>query len=362
MRQLNKYTPPKVWKYERPSGGAFAAINAPTAGAREQKELEVCAATCTCRIAMDVLRCRRRAGPHSLNPHPAAPRINPLTPSSRPHPACSPSPYPQPIPTHPAPHPAPHHPLAGREAPDPALLSGHPQRRQGHHLARGVGRVRPHVRLRRVARTHRRTAGARAVGCAKVEWGCWGAWSAVWDCGVAAGAPSRPHTLAVTRQLLPLHPLHPPPCTPSTLHLLHPPPLPPSTAAQFTSGFVDINPNSKIPAMLDTTTSPPTRVFESAAILIYLAEKYSRTDLWPSDLSKRAEVLSWLMWQMGSAPYLGGGYGHFYKYAPFKMEYAINRFTMETKRQLDVLNQLLASRKYIAGENYSLADIAIWPW
>ncbi len=129
---------------------------------------------------------------------------------------------------------------------------------------------------------------------------------------------------------------------------------------QFGSGFVDINPNSKIPALLDHSTTPPTRVFESGAILLYLAEKYSA--FLPSDPAKRTECLSWLFWQMGSAPYLGGGFGHFYAYAPIKIEYCIDRFTMETKRQLDVLNRQLANNAYIAGDEYTIADMAIWPW
>lgn len=129
---------------------------------------------------------------------------------------------------------------------------------------------------------------------------------------------------------------------------------------QFGSGFVDINPNSKIPALLDHSTSPPTRVFESGAILLYLAEKHGA--LLPTDTAKRTECLSWLFWQMGSAPYLGGGFGHFYAYAPIKIEYCIDRFTMETKRQLDVLDKHLANNAYMAGDEYSIADIAIWPW
>ncbi len=129
---------------------------------------------------------------------------------------------------------------------------------------------------------------------------------------------------------------------------------------QFGSGFVDINPNSKIPALMDHSTTPPTRVFESGAILLYLAEKFDA--LRPTDFTKRTECMSWLFWQMGSAPYLGGGFGHFYKYAPVKIEYCIDRFTMETKRQLDVLDQHLAKNEYMAGEEYSIADIAIWPW
>ncbi|GAA0370167.1 glutathione-dependent disulfide-bond oxidoreductase [Bowmanella denitrificans] len=129
---------------------------------------------------------------------------------------------------------------------------------------------------------------------------------------------------------------------------------------QFSSGFVEVNPNSKIPALLDTSTQPPTRVFESGAILQYLADKFSV--LVPKDIKGKAECRNWLFWQMGSAPYLGGGFGHFYSYAPFKMEYPINRFAMEVKRQLDVLNRHLADNPYMAGEEYSIADIAIWPW
>jgi GST-like protein len=129
---------------------------------------------------------------------------------------------------------------------------------------------------------------------------------------------------------------------------------------QFGSGFVGINPNSKIPALLDRNTTPPTRVFESGAILMYLAEKFGA--FLPTDPAKRAETLSWLFWQMGSAPYLGGGFGHFYAYAPFKIEYAIDRFAMEVKRQLDVLDRHLAVNEYMAGDTYSIADIAIWPW
>jgi GST-like protein len=129
---------------------------------------------------------------------------------------------------------------------------------------------------------------------------------------------------------------------------------------QFGSGFVDINPNSKIPAMMDHSTTTPTRIFESGSILLYLAEKFDA--LLPKDPAKRTECLSWLFWQMGSAPYLGGGFGHFYTYAPVKIEYCIDRFTMEVKRQLDVLDRQLAENEYIAGESYSIADIAIWPW
>ncbi len=129
---------------------------------------------------------------------------------------------------------------------------------------------------------------------------------------------------------------------------------------QFGSGFVDINPNSKIPALMDHSTPTPTRVFESGAILLYLAEKFDA--FLPKDLPSRTECLSWLFWQMGSAPYLGGGFGHFYAYAPFKIEYAIDRFAMEVKRQLDVLDRHLADNRYMCGDEYTIADIAIWPW
>ena len=129
---------------------------------------------------------------------------------------------------------------------------------------------------------------------------------------------------------------------------------------QFGSGFVAVNPNSKIPALLDQSITPPTRVFESGSILLYLAEKFGA--FLPTDPAGRAECLNWLFWQMGSAPYLGGGFGHFYAYAPMKIEYAINRFAMETKRQLDVLDRQLATRPFIAGESYTIADIAIWSW
>ncbi|MGB3836128.1 glutathione-dependent disulfide-bond oxidoreductase [Castellaniella sp.] len=129
---------------------------------------------------------------------------------------------------------------------------------------------------------------------------------------------------------------------------------------QFGSGFVAINPNSKIPALVDHSGDEPIPVFESGAILQYLAEKFSV--LLPTAPAARARCLSWLFWQVGSAPYLGGGFGHFYAYAPFKIEYAINRFAMETKRQLDVLDQRLAQQAYIAGDDYTIADIAIWPW
>ncbi|MDU9004095.1 glutathione-dependent disulfide-bond oxidoreductase [Sedimentitalea todarodis] len=129
---------------------------------------------------------------------------------------------------------------------------------------------------------------------------------------------------------------------------------------QFGSGFVSVNPNSKIPALMDHTTTPPTRIFESGAILLHLAEKFGA--FLPSDPAKRPEMLSWLFWQMGSAPYLGGGFGHFYAYAPTKMEYPINRFTMETKRQLDVLDRQLAENTYLAGKDYTIADIANWAW
>ena len=133
-----------------------------------------------------------------------------------------------------------------------------------------------------------------------------------------------------------------------------------STGDQFGSGFVEINPNSKIPALLDHSTTPPTRVFESAAILVYLAEKFDA--FLPKDPGPRAECMSWLFWQMGSAPYLGGGFGHFYAYAPLKIEYAINRFAMEVKRQLDVLNLNLATRRYLCGDQYTIADMATYPW
>ncbi|GHF19392.1 thiol:disulfide oxidoreductase [Kordiimonas sediminis] len=129
---------------------------------------------------------------------------------------------------------------------------------------------------------------------------------------------------------------------------------------QFSSGFVDINPNSKIPALLDRSTDSPTRVFESGSILMYLAEKFGH--FIPQDPAKRAECFNWLFWQMGSAPYLGGGFGHFYSYAPVKIEYCIDRFAMEVKRQLDVLDRHLAENTYMAGDDYSIADIAIWPW
>lgn len=129
---------------------------------------------------------------------------------------------------------------------------------------------------------------------------------------------------------------------------------------QFGSDFVAINPNSKIPAMMDYSTTPATRIFESGAILLYLAEKFNA--LLPNEPQKKTECLSWLFWQMGSAPYLGGGFGHFYKYAPQPIEYCIDRFTMETKRQLDVLDKQLAKQQYIAGDEYTIADIAIWPW
>jgi GST-like protein len=129
---------------------------------------------------------------------------------------------------------------------------------------------------------------------------------------------------------------------------------------QFGSDFVAINPNSKIPALLDRSTSPPTRVFESGAILIYLAEKFDA--FYPKDLSARAECLSWLMWQMGSAAFLGGGFGHFYAYAPAKFKYPIDRYAMEVKRQLDVLDQNLAERRFLCGDEYTIADICTYPW
>jgi GST-like protein len=129
---------------------------------------------------------------------------------------------------------------------------------------------------------------------------------------------------------------------------------------QFGSGFVAANPNSKIPAMVDHSGPKPVRIFESGAILLHLAEKFGA--FLPKDAAARAECLSWLFWQMGSAPYLGGGFGHFYAYAPEKIEYAIDRFTMETKRLLDVLDKRLAESEYVAGPDYTIADIAIWPW
>jgi GST-like protein len=130
---------------------------------------------------------------------------------------------------------------------------------------------------------------------------------------------------------------------------------------QFGSGFVAINPNSKIPALADHSTDPVTRVFESGAILLYLAEKFGGAFL-PAEHYARAETFSWLMWQMGSAPFVGGGFGHFFAYAPFKMEYPINRYAMETKRQLHVLDSHLATHEYMAGTDYTIADMAIWPW
>ena len=129
---------------------------------------------------------------------------------------------------------------------------------------------------------------------------------------------------------------------------------------QFSSGFVAVNPNSKIPALLDRSGPNPIRVFESGAILMYLAEKFGA--FLPTESAERAECLSWLFWQMGSAPYLGGGFGHFYAYAPVKIEYAIDRFAMEVKRQLDVLDRRLADNAYLAGSNYTIADIAVFPW
>ncbi|MFK3770535.1 glutathione-dependent disulfide-bond oxidoreductase [Pseudomonas putida] len=129
---------------------------------------------------------------------------------------------------------------------------------------------------------------------------------------------------------------------------------------QFSSGFVEVNPNSKIPALLDRSVEPAVRVFESGSILLYLAEKFAA--FLPTGAAARTETLNWLFWQMGSAPYLGGGFGHFYVYAPEKFEYAINRFTMEAKRQLDVLERRLAQSRYLGGDEYSIADIAVWPW
>ena len=129
---------------------------------------------------------------------------------------------------------------------------------------------------------------------------------------------------------------------------------------QFGSGFVDINPNSKIPALLDNSGETSIRIFESGAILMHLAEKFNM--FLPTETAKRAECLSWLMWQMGSAPFLGGGFGHFYVYAPERLEYPINRYSMEVKRQLDVLDKQLAAHEFIAGDEYTIADMAIWPW
>ena len=129
---------------------------------------------------------------------------------------------------------------------------------------------------------------------------------------------------------------------------------------QFGSGFVDINPNSKIPALMDRSGAQPLRIFESGSILLYLAEKFSA--FLPKDVAGRTETLNWLFWQMGSAPYLGGGFGHFYAYAPTRIEYAIDRFAMEVKRQLDVLDRRLADHEYLAGDDYTIADIAVFPW
>ena len=129
---------------------------------------------------------------------------------------------------------------------------------------------------------------------------------------------------------------------------------------QFSSGYVAANPNSKIPALVDHSEPEPVRVFESGSILIYLAEKFGA--FLPTERAARAETLSWLMWQMGSAPYLGGGFGHFYAYAPFKIEYAIDRFAMEVKREMDVLDRRLAESEYLGGKDYSIADMATWPW
>ena len=133
-----------------------------------------------------------------------------------------------------------------------------------------------------------------------------------------------------------------------------------SEGEQFSTGFVAVNPNSKIPALMDRSGPKPIRVFESGAILLHLAEKFGA--FLPTDAATRAECLSWLFWQMGSAPYLGGGFGHFYAYAPIKIEYAIDRYAMEAKRQLDVLNRRLAESEYLAGSTYTIADMAVWPW
>ncbi|MET0256017.1 MAG: glutathione-dependent disulfide-bond oxidoreductase [Luteibacter sp.] len=133
-----------------------------------------------------------------------------------------------------------------------------------------------------------------------------------------------------------------------------------SEGQQFGSGFVEVNPNSKIPALMDRSGPEPIRIFESGAILVYLAEKFGV--FLPTDAAKRAECLAWLFWQVGSAPYLGGGFGHFYAYAPVKIEYAIDRFSMEVKRELDVLDRRLALVPYLAGDEYTVADMAVWPW
>lgn len=133
-----------------------------------------------------------------------------------------------------------------------------------------------------------------------------------------------------------------------------------SEGEQFSSGFVEVNPNSKIPALLDRSGETPVRVFESGSILLHLAEKFEA--FLPKDAAHRTQALNWLFWQMGSAPYLGGGFGHFYAYAPEKFEYPINRFAMEVKRQLDVLDRHLADHAYLAGDEYSIADMAVWPW
>jgi GST-like protein len=133
-----------------------------------------------------------------------------------------------------------------------------------------------------------------------------------------------------------------------------------SDGDQFGSGFVEVNPNSKIPALMDRSGATPIRVFESGSILLYLADKFK--EFLPTDVAGRTECLSWLFWQMGSAPFLGGGFGHFYTYAPFKIEYAIDRFAMEVKRQLDVLDRRLAHSKYLAGADYTIADMAVWAW
>jgi GST-like protein len=130
--------------------------------------------------------------------------------------------------------------------------------------------------------------------------------------------------------------------------------------AQFSSGFVEINPNSKIPALADHSGDKPLRIFESGSMLVYLAEKFGA--FLPKDLAQRTETLNWLFWQMGSAPFVGGGFGHFYAYAPEKLQYPIDRYAMETKRQLDVLDRQLAEHRYVAGDEYTIADMAIWPW
>ena len=217
MSDATEYTPPKVWTWNKPSGGRFANINRPISGATHEKELPV-------------------------GRHPAA-----------------------------------------------ALFAGHAERREGHGDAGGA-------------------AGARAISGAEYD---------AWLIRIGEGD-------------------------------------------QFGSGFVAINPNSKIPALVDRSGPKPIRVFETGAILVHLAEKFGA--FLPTEPGLRAECLSWLFWQMGSTPYVGGGFGHFYAYAPVKIEYAIDRFAMETKRLLDVLDKRLAENEYLAGDVYTIADMAAWPW